>query len=96
MADEKPELTPPQRSMRTLGIFLLVFVGPLLAVRGACVSYREVCEGADGHYGQIAVMHVCHVPSGHACPRPYAWSEAGNGCTARATWFPGVWRWSTW
>ncbi len=98
MADTKPELTSRQRSLRTLGLFLLVFAGPLLGLRGACVSYREICEGAGGHYGQIAdVTHVCRMSEDRrACPRPYRFSESGAGCTARATLVPGVWRWTTW
>jgi hypothetical protein len=96
MADEKPELTSTQRSLRTFGIFLLVFAGPLLVGRGVCVSYREVCERVGGHYGEIAgVTRVCSVPEGHACPRPYRWSESGVGCTTTGT-LPVIWRWSMW
>lgn len=96
MAAAKLELTPAQRSRRTLGLFLLVFVGPLLALRGACVSYGEVCGRVGGHYGEVAgVTRVCRMPEGRACPRPFRWSERGGGCTARGV-LPVIWRWSAW
>jgi hypothetical protein len=83
------------QNARTLGLFLLVFLGPLLLLRVACVSNREICENARGRYGEIASMHTCLMPHGEACPITYRWNEAGGGCTSRRA-LPGVWRWETW
>lgn len=96
MADEKPELTPAQRSRRTLGLFLLVFVGPLLVLRVGCVSYGEVCERGGGQYGEVGDLHVCSVArASQACPRPYRWSEDASGCVVRGS-LPVLPRWATW
>lgn len=94
--DGKPELTPRQRNLRTLGLFFLVLVGPLLLLRGACVSYREICEGAGGSYGEVGDVRVCNMPTeGTACPPPYRYTQRGGGCSRRGS-LPGVWRWLTW
>jgi len=94
MADEKPRSAASQ-SLRTLGLFLLVFLGPLLLLRGACVSHREICEGHGGRYGEVGTVHVCALPNGQACPPTYHYSEHGEGCTSRRS-LPGVWRWDSW
>jgi hypothetical protein len=93
---EKKPLTPAQQSMRTLGLFLLVFLGPLIALRVACVTPREACEHGGGRYGQTPNVNVCTMPSGQSCPPTYRWSEHGEGCVSRVSALPGMWRWTTW
>lgn len=90
----KPELTPMQRNLRSLGLFFLVFLGPLLLLRGACVTPREVCEHASGHYGTNGEVHVCSFESAQACPAPYHYARRHEGCVL-TTQLPGVARWET-
>ena len=93
---DAPAPSALRTNLRTLGVFLLVFGGPLLALRVACVSYRELCEGQGGHYGEVGELRVCNFPEPqHACPKPYRYSRTGDGCNARGT-LDGVWRWQTW
>lgn len=98
MAEEKP-VSPTQRSLRTLGLFLVILFGPLLLLRVTCVSRREICEGAGGQYAQTPTrtgsMHVCALPDNRGCPPTYQYSRRGEGCTALGE-LPGVLRTDTW
>jgi len=95
MAAPIPELTQRQRNLRTLGLFFLVFLGPLLVLRVACVSHREVCEHAGGIYGEHGNVRVCNMPNSEGCPDPYRYARARDGCVV-TTRLPGVWRWDSW
>jgi len=96
MPDPSPAPSALRTNLRTLGIFFLVLLGPLLALRVACVSYRELCEGSGGHYGVVGELRVCRFTDReHGCPEPYQYSRTRDGCTASGM-LDGVWRWQTW
>jgi hypothetical protein len=83
--------------LRALGIVALALGIPTIVFFGACVSYRDICEGAGGDYAHNGTAHLCSFPEQRqeGCPHPYEWRRHDSGCFARSRW-NGAWRWSTW
>lgn len=94
--DHEPVARAWARSLRPLGIALLVAAALASAVRLACVSHEEICEDAGGVYVEIAdVIHVCSMPDGRECPPTFDTPGGGGECSKTAL-LGATFRWETW